>query len=41
MLFQFFAEIDEQRACSSLVDRENLLRKVRFPRLVIPLVGRR
>ena len=36
VLFQFFAEITGN-GLSSLVERENLLRKVRFPRLVIPL----
>jgi ABC-2 type transport system permease protein len=36
VLFQFFAETTGN-GLSSLVDRENLLRKVRFPRLVIPL----
>ena len=37
MLFQYFAEIDERSASCSLVQRENLLRKMRFPPLVIPL----
>jgi ABC-2 type transport system permease protein len=36
VLFQFFAETTSN-GLSSLVDREHLLRKVRFPRLVIPL----
>jgi ABC-2 type transport system permease protein len=36
VLFQFFAEI-AGGSVQSLVARENLLRKVRFPRLVIPL----
>jgi ABC-2 type transport system permease protein len=36
MLFSFFSETTS-RGVSSLVDRENLLRKVRFPRMVIPL----
>jgi len=36
VLFQFFAETTGN-GLSSLVDREHLLRKVRFPRLVIPL----
>jgi ABC-2 type transport system permease protein len=36
VLFQFFAE-STGNGLSSLVDREHLLRKVRFPRLVIPL----
>jgi ABC-2 type transport system permease protein len=36
VLFQFFAEITGA-SVQSLVARENLLRKVRFPRLVIPL----
>jgi len=36
VLFQFFAECTGN-GLSSLVDREHLLRKVRFPRLVIPL----
>jgi ABC-2 type transport system permease protein len=36
VLFQFFAEATSN-GLSSLVDREHLLRKVRFPRLVIPL----
>jgi ABC-2 type transport system permease protein len=36
MLFTFFAE-STSRGVTSLVERENLLRKVRFPRMVIPL----
>jgi ABC-2 type transport system permease protein len=36
VLFQFFAEATNG-AVTSIVRRENLLRKVRFPRLVIPL----
>ena len=36
VMFQFFAECTGN-GLSSLVDREHLLRKVRFPRLVIPL----
>jgi ABC-2 type transport system permease protein len=36
VLFQFFAEATGT-AVTSLVARENLLRKMRFPRLVIPL----
>jgi ABC-2 type transport system permease protein len=36
MLFTFFSETTS-RGVASLVERENLLRKVRFPRLVIPL----
>jgi ABC-2 type transport system permease protein len=36
MLFTFFSETTS-RGVNSLVERENLLRKVRFPRLVIPL----
>jgi ABC-2 type transport system permease protein len=36
VMFQFFAETTGN-GLSSLVDREHLLRKVRFPRLVIPL----
>jgi ABC-2 type transport system permease protein len=36
MLFTFFAEATS-RGVTALVDRENLLRKVRFPRIVIPL----
>jgi ABC-2 type transport system permease protein len=36
VLFQFFAEATGS-AVTSLVTRENLLRKMRFPRLVIPL----
>jgi ABC-2 type transport system permease protein len=36
VLFQFFGEITGN-CVASLVARENLLRKVRFPRLVIPL----
>jgi ABC-2 type transport system permease protein len=36
VLFQFFAEITGG-SVQSLVARENMLRKVRFPRLVIPL----
>jgi ABC-2 type transport system permease protein len=36
VLFSFFAEATS-RGVTSLVDRENLLRKIRFPRLVIPL----
>jgi ABC-2 type transport system permease protein len=36
VLFTFFAETTG-RGVTSLIERENLLRKVRFPRLVIPL----
>lgn len=36
MLFSFFGETTT-RGVTSLVERESLLRKVRFPRLVIPL----
>jgi ABC-2 type transport system permease protein len=36
VLFTFFSETTG-RGVSSLVERENLLRKMRFPRLVIPL----
>jgi ABC-2 type transport system permease protein len=36
VLFSFFSEATS-RGVTSLVERENLLRKVRFPRLVIPL----
>jgi len=36
VMFTFFAETTT-RGVTSLVERENLLRKVRFPRLVIPL----
>jgi ABC-2 type transport system permease protein len=36
VLFSFFAEATA-RGVNSLVERENLLRKIRFPRLVIPL----
>jgi ABC-2 type transport system permease protein len=36
VLFQFFAEITGG-SVAALVSRENLLRKVRFPRLVIPM----
>ena len=36
VLFTFFAETTS-RGVTSLVERENLLRKIRFPRLVIPL----
>jgi len=36
VLFTFFAETTS-RGVISLVERENMLRKVRFPRLVIPL----
>jgi ABC-2 type transport system permease protein len=36
MLFTFFGETTS-RGVTSLVERENLLRKVRFPRMVIPL----
>jgi ABC-2 type transport system permease protein len=36
MLFTFFSETTS-RGVNSLTERENLLRKVRFPRLVIPL----
>ena len=36
MLFTFFSETTA-RGVTSLIERENLLRKVRFPRLVIPL----
>ena len=39
VLFTFFSETTS-RGVTSLVDRENLLRKIRFPRMVIPLVGR-
>ena len=36
VLFTFFSETTS-RGVGSLVERENLLRKIRFPRLVIPL----
>ena len=36
VLFTFFSEATS-RGVTSLVERENLLRKIRFPRLVIPL----
>jgi ABC-2 type transport system permease protein len=36
VLFTFFAETTS-RGVTALIERENLLRKVRFPRLVIPL----
>jgi ABC-2 type transport system permease protein len=36
MLFTFFSEVTS-RGVTSLIERENLLRKVRFPRMVIPL----
>ena len=36
VLFTFFSETTS-RGVNSLVERENLLRKIRFPRLVIPL----
>jgi ABC-2 type transport system permease protein len=36
VLFSFFAE-STSRGVTALVDRENLLRKIRFPRMVIPL----
>jgi ABC-2 type transport system permease protein len=36
MLFTFFSETTS-RGVNSLAERENLLRKVRFPRMVIPL----
>jgi ABC-2 type transport system permease protein len=36
VLFTFFSETTS-RGVSALVDRENLLRKMRFPRMVIPL----
>jgi ABC-2 type transport system permease protein len=36
VFFTYFAETTS-RGVTSLIDRENLLRKVRFPRLVIPL----
>jgi ABC-2 type transport system permease protein len=36
VLFSFFAEATS-RGVTALVERENLLRKIRFPRLVIPL----
>jgi ABC-2 type transport system permease protein len=36
VLFTYFAETTS-RGVTSLIERENLLRKVRFPRLVIPL----
>ena len=36
VLFQFFIEITNA-SVQSLVDRENLIRKVRFPRLAVPL----
>ena len=36
VMFTFFSETTS-RGVTSLVERENLLRKVRFPRLVIPL----
>ena len=37
VLFQFFAEVDRQLRARRSSTRENLLRKMRFPRLVIPL----
>lgn len=37
VLFQFFAEATS--AVSSLVDRENLIRKVQFPRLAVPVAA--
>jgi ABC-2 type transport system permease protein len=36
MLFTFFSETSS-RGVTALIERENLLRKVRFPRMVIPL----
>jgi ABC-2 type transport system permease protein len=36
VLFSFFAE-STSKGVTSLIERENLLRKIRFPRLVIPL----
>lgn len=36
VLFQFFSETTS-KGVTSLVDRENLLRKIHFPRLVVPL----
>jgi ABC-2 type transport system permease protein len=36
VLFTFFSEATS-RGVTSLIDRENLLRKIRFPRLAIPL----
>ena len=36
VLFTFFSETTS-RGVTSLVERENLLRKMRFPRMVIPL----
>ena len=36
VMFSFFSEATS-RGVTSLVERENLLRKIRFPRLVIPL----
>jgi ABC-2 type transport system permease protein len=36
VLFTFFSETTS-RGVSSLIERENLLRKIRFPRMVIPL----
>ena len=36
MLFTFFAEATAG-AVRSVVDRENLVRKIQFPRMVIPL----
>jgi ABC-2 type transport system permease protein len=36
VLFTYFAETTS-RSVTSLVDRENLLRKIRFPRLAIPM----
>jgi ABC-2 type transport system permease protein len=36
VLFTFFSETTS-RGVTALVDRENLLRKIRFPRMVIPL----
>ena len=38
VLFTFFSETTS-RGVTALVERENLLRKMRFPRMVIPLVG--
>jgi ABC-2 type transport system permease protein len=36
VMFSFFSEATS-RGVTSLIERENLLRKIRFPRLVIPL----
>ena len=40
VIYKFFSEATGS-AVPSVLNRENLVRKIQFPRIVIPLVGRR